>query len=273
MNSSPHPGGDEAPISTGSLAEPAESSRLWRRDFLRSAAGASALWLTMQQSMAGLERIRGSSSDKQKPARPISNSQYETLVAFACAQMNSLFNGDPADDPPLVVDEMLAFARQAGSKMQRALSGTASWINLYSLKHTGRCFAHLAIEERKRLLNQGEYPVPPAHYGQPPAPPVILWDEDYVFHTAIATLGILGRLVICDRRAARQQVGFFWSDACRKPENLVHVDPPPYADLDQEYDVCIVGSGAGGRGGSRRRARLEGAIGRVGRLGQSRRAR
>jgi choline dehydrogenase-like flavoprotein len=109
---------------------------------------------------------------------------------------------------------------------------------------THKQFDRLSVHQRWRLLNQGEYV--PLDGSVANSRSLIRWEEDYPFHTAISALAALSRLVTGSRAPARDLAGFVWSEPCREPSNLASVPAPEYPDLDRQYDICIIGSGAGG---------------------------
>jgi len=104
----------------------------------------------------------------------------------------------------------------------------------------GRHLKNLPPHDIRRVLNQGEYGA------KLKDPPLILWTDDHLLHTAVSGLMMLGRLVIHSRTPARNLIALGWSEVCSDPARLVSVAPPPLADLSQHYDVCVIGSGAGG---------------------------
>ena len=57
---------------------------------------------------------------------------------------------------------------------------------------------------------------------------------------------MIGRLVLHSRQPARELIGLGWSEACQDPVHVVTVERPALADFSQHYDVCVIGSGAGG---------------------------
>lgn len=178
------------------------------------------------------------------PLSCIRSHRFDAMEAFFEAQLYSLWNGPPADSAYEVTLDALDFMRYVPYWFQRDLCNGLAWLNFYSFVHTRRRFAHLSISQRWSLLNQGESPTGGRYRRK--MLPVIRWEVDYPLHTAPSSLAMLGRLIINSRRPAQDLIGATWSAPCRDPANLVHIDPPPYPELSQEYDVCVIGSGAGG---------------------------
>ena len=130
--------------------------------------------------------------------------------------------------------------------MQKAFGYVLTWLNVYSLRIYKRPFHRLSTTEVWTLLNQGEYQGCKSGRRRWKRPPLVTFDDNYIEHQAISTLAMLVRLVTCSRKPARLFVGMTWSPACRNPANLTSVPSPPRPCLSQHYDVCVVGSGAGG---------------------------
>lgn len=204
---------------------------LGRRDLLKSVAVAGLLpW--------GL----GSDSIKVPacPLEPVYSTRFPTLVAIVRAQVDALWCGHQGDDPCQIAREILVYAEHLPNRIQHGIAVALLWLDIYSFKHTLKHLRDLSACEVQQLLNQGE------RSRSKNDPPLILWTEDHLLHTAAAGLTMLGRLVLHSREPARKLIGLSWSDACGNPDNLISVAPPPQADLSQHYDVCIIGSGAGG---------------------------
>ena len=226
---------DERPVPGG--------REMGRRQFLAgAAAGSLGLCLGGESALGqggGLACCSGGN-----PLACIRGVRFDAMAAFYEAQLYALWDGIPGDRAYDVALEALDFARYVPHWLQEALCSGLDWLNFYSTVHTRQRFADLSIEERWTLLDQGETPRRTRFRGR--NPPVIVWDVDYPLHTAVSTMALLGRLVINSRRPAQEFIGCTWSAPCRDPRNLVRIDAPPYPDLDQEYDVCVIGSGAGG---------------------------
>jgi choline dehydrogenase-like flavoprotein len=163
------------------------------------------------------------------------------LVAFVDAQLHSLWCGCPEESASDVACDVIRFVSYLPLAGQQAVGLTLKAIDFHSLKHAKRRFDRLSIRERMELLNQGEY-----HGHAELKCPLITWDDDFSFHTAVGSLALLVRLVTNSRVPARRLIGFRWSPQCMDPANLVHIPAPPYPDLSVTYDVCVIGSGAGG---------------------------
>lgn len=206
-----------------------------RRDFMRSAAAAGLLPFGL-----GLSGKKASDGLPVCPLKPAQEDRFDTLVAIITAQIDSLWCGRQGDNACQVAREVLTYAGHLPRRLQHGFSIALLWVDLYSLKHHHRGLAKCSPSDVRRLLNQGEQ-----RRGRSD-PPLILWEEDYLLHTAVSGLAMLGRLVIHSRPAARKRVNFSWSDKCNDVSQVVAVEPYPQADLSNHYDVCIIGSGAGG---------------------------
>ncbi|GAA5510745.1 GMC family oxidoreductase N-terminal domain-containing protein [Novipirellula caenicola] len=184
--------------------------------------------------------LGGSDNHPDCPIQTIREKRFPTLVAIIRAQIDSLWCGHQGDDACQVAREVLVYAEHLPARLQLGLNIALLWLNLYSVKHTAHQLHTLCPHELRRLLNQGETPC------DKHGPPRIEWTDDHLLHTAVSGVTMLGRLVIHSRRPARELIGGGWSPQCENPKFLVTMDPPALADLNQHYDVCIIGSGAGG---------------------------
>lgn len=202
-----------------------------RRDFLKGAAAAGLLPF-------GLGKKTNDIPDC--PLEVVYKKRFPTLVAIVRAQIDSLWCGRQGDNACTVSKEVLVYAKHLPKRLQHGIAVALLWLDVYSVKHTGRRLHKLSSNDLRRVLNQGETP----RHGKGPA--LILWDDDHLLHTAVSGLAMLGRLVIHSRQPARELIHFGWSEKCEDPKNLVQVEAPPLADLNEHYDVCIIGSGAGG---------------------------
>lgn len=211
-----------------------------RRVFLEAATAAAA-GLALPGGAAAQERSEPifSCCTGNDPIGCIRRTKFDVLAAFVEAQLVALWSGPPGDSPAAVADDVLRYATALPQELQRGLCGALTYINLYSLRTSRKAFVRLTPWERTALLNQGEYPGPTDF-------PRICWDDEYILHTAVGSLAMLCRLVTNARPPARMWVGLTWSAPCRDPRRLVQVSPPPYPDLNATYDVCVIGSGAGG---------------------------
>ncbi|MFK8112708.1 MAG: GMC family oxidoreductase N-terminal domain-containing protein [Rubripirellula sp.] len=175
-----------------------------------------------------------------RPLKVVYEKRFPTLVAIIRAQIDSLWCGRQGDSACEVAKEVLVYANHLPPRLQHGIAVALLWLDIYSVKHIGRRLHKLSSRDLRRVLNQGE--TPRAGKG----PPLILWDDDHLLHTAVSGLTMLGRLVIHSRQPARELIHFGWSEKCEDPSNVVQVDAPQQADLSTHYDVCIIGSGAGG---------------------------
>lgn len=202
-----------------------------RRDFVKSAAVAGVLPFGL-----------GSDPDKipDCPLEPIYNKRFPVLVAIVRAQIDALWCGRQGDNACEVAKEILIYAEHLPKRLQYGLAVATLWLDMYSFKHVGRRLQKLGPRDVRRVLNQGEYG------RRRNDPPRIEWTDDHLLHTAVSGIAMLGRLVIHSRQPARDLIQLGWSDQCSDASNLVTVETPPLADLATHYDVCIIGSGAGG---------------------------
>lgn len=218
---------------TGPLA-PLRSARLDRRLFVISglalAAGATSVkaWGQLVNSTGSLLR---------DPMQTLRGRNWPSLVAFISAQLHSLAD-QPIDRPELIAEECIDFIAHLEPQYQEVINATLTWINAYSVNHAGQRFYYLSADQRQELLNQGEQ-----NGGRLP---LIQWESDVLLHTAVSVLTMICRAVICSRQSAYQHIGMVWTPGCANPSNLVHLPPPEYPDLNEVYDVCVIGSGAGG---------------------------
>ena len=201
-----------------------------RRDILKGTAA------------AGLFGFFGGGIDNMpdRPLDAVRDKRFPALVAIVRAQIDSLWCGYQGDDACVVAREILHYADYLPQRIQQGINIALLWLNVYSIRHTGRQLHKLSACELRQLLNQGEMPVC-KH-----TPPRIVWCEDHLLHTAVSGLAMLGRLVIHSRPPARELIGLSWSDHCRQADNTVSIPAPPLANLSEHYDVCVIGSGAGG---------------------------
>lgn len=167
-----------------------------------------------------------------------------TLAAFAAAYMDSLWEGEtPTDHPYDVAGNILEFISSLTPLLQTGLGLGLAWINLRSRKRTGKWFTELTYAERRQLLNQGE---------EPEAGCTISWDRRYVAHTIVESLAMVTRLVTNSRNPARLHINGMWGPEAKKKSNLADdplLDRPDYPEWDDEsdeFDVVVIGSGAGG---------------------------
>ena len=169
--------------------------------------------------------------------------RLRTLSAMVNAQVDILWCGSNhcRDNVCEIVDDILVYMSYLPKKIQQGSNMALLWLDTYSVKHTGRRLHKLSPTRVRQLLNQGETPRRTRL-----SPPEVLWENDHLLHLAASGVFMLGRMVIFSRQPARKLIGFSWSKPCENPENLVSVPKPPLADLCQKYDVCILGSGAGG---------------------------
>lgn len=203
-----------------------------RRDLLKGGAAASILPFGL-----------GKKRQDNKNACPIQDARekhFPTLVAVVRTQIDSLWCGRQGDSACQIANDVFVYASHLPPEIKLGFKYALVWLDVYSVKHSGRRLRHLKPAQVRRVLNQGETP------RQKHSPPLISWDEDFLLHAAVAGIAMIGRLVLYSRTPARERVDLGWSKKCENADRLVSVPPPPLADLSQHYDVCVIGSGAGG---------------------------
>ena len=208
-----------------------------RRDFLRGTALAGILPFGFGRKDTVIE------NGIEIPANPlkiIREKRCDALAAVIRAQIDTLWCGRQGDDASQIVNEILVYVSYLPRRVQHGINMALLWMDGYSAKHAGGRLKSLSPQRLRQVLNQGEYP------RQRFSPPLILWEEDHLLHLAVSGVTMLGRMVIHSRTPARNLIGLGWSEICERSENLVQVERPPLADLSADYDVCIIGSGAGG---------------------------
>jgi hypothetical protein len=174
------------------------------------------------------------------PLDIVRRKRFPTLVAIVRAQIDSLWCGKQGDDACQVAREILVYASYLPKRLQQGMNVALLWLDIYSNKHVGRHLHKLGPRDVRRVLNQGE------NRRCNSDPPRIEWSDDHLLHTAVSGITMLGRLVIHSREPARQWIGTGWSADCENPKHLVSIAPPALANLTTHYDVCVIGSGAGG---------------------------
>ena len=215
------------------------STRPNRRRFLSVATSAASLAIVGPSSAAAALRSCDNCSIG------LNDKQYRVLVTFIRAQLCALWGGPPAESAEAVAIDVLEYTRGVKPRIQKGFGYVLSWLNLYSLKIYKRPFHRLSPPDVWALLNQGEYHGCRSRRRRK-RPPLITFNCNYIEHLAVSTLAMLVRMVTCSRKPARMFVGMTWSPECRDPANLTSVASPPRPCLSQHYDVCVIGSGAGG---------------------------
>lgn len=168
------------------------------------------------------------------------------LRAFVETQLAVLWPNGPQDDADAIADGMLEYILHLPDRIQRALTMGVKLIDSYAIRLLERPLAELSIDERRRLLNQGELDqskIPPAQR----IPPLDAAEKP-ILHAAVAGVAAIARLVTLSRDPGRKLVRLQWPDECADPANLARVEPPLYPPVGsrERYDVCVIGSGAGG---------------------------
>lgn len=212
--------------------------RLDRRLFVAGgislAAAASPL---VQGGLAWGQLVNSTGSLLRDPMQTLRGRNWPSLVAYIETQLLSLAD-QPIDSPELIAGECIEFISYMEPQYQEIINATLTWINAYAVNHAGQRFYHLSAARRQELFNQGETPC-----GRFPP---IRWESDVLLHTAVSILTTICRAVICSRPTAHRHIGMVWTPGCTNPTNLVHLPPPEYPNVAEEYDVCVIGSGAGG---------------------------
>ena len=153
------------------------------------------------------------------------SSRPEILGAFIELQLSCLSPaGAPViDDSEVVASEVFAYLGSVPGVLTDAVGVILDQIDATSRVVAGGPFATRPLDRREAVLNR-------------------LWDDE-LWHDLVSLVARVSWLVIYSRDPARSQVGF------SLPPNLpapVDLPPPPPASLDVGYDVCVIGSGAGG---------------------------
>jgi choline dehydrogenase-like flavoprotein len=237
-----------------SLSPLAECGALLNRRTFLAGAAAGSLSLLNVPAFADSPRDALFCCGGSDPIACLRRRQYRVLVAFVETQLTSLWNGGSTDVAEVrpqecavaVTEDILKYAEHLEYVYRAGICGAVALVAFYSHQQTGHGFSTLSIPERMNLLNQGEYQTSRWYRPGQQLYPLIRHEVDYPLHTAVSSLSMLTKLVTNARRPARLHINLIWSDICKRPERLVHVPPPPYPDLTVEYDVCVVGSGAGG---------------------------
>ena len=223
------------------MAEVAEtkSFSIDRRSLFKACVPAMLLPAALSLSSAKADQFE----IPENPLAILRQKRLPTLVAMIQAQVDALWCGSPnfRDNASQIAEDILVYMSYMPKRLQHGGNIALQWLDLYSVKHTRRHMHRLSSARVWQLLNQGETP-----RRRRRSAPLILWEEDHLLHLAVGGLLMLGRMVIHSRQPARQLIGFSWSEPCENPNNLVRVAKPPLANLCEKFDVCILGSGAGG---------------------------
>ena len=153
------------------------------------------------------------------------SSKQEILGAFVELQLSCLSpaGGPVIDDPKAIAAEVFDYLAGVPGILTDAVGLILDHVDAASRVSAGGPFPAQPLDRRETVLNQ-------------------LWN-DPLWHDLVSLVARLTWLVIYSRDPARNQVGF------SLPPNLpapVDVPSPEPAPLDAAYDVCVVGSGAGG---------------------------
>lgn len=151
--------------------------------------------------------------------------RLETVAAFVELQLSHLAPvGSPAlDDPREITGDIQTYLSAMQDSVRALFGFVLEQIDARARAGMqGRPFHELDLAGRQGVLEQ-------------------LWD-DPVLHDLVSLVARLGWLVTYSRAPARNHVGFTLPDGVPQPD-VPQPTPPP---LDRTYDVCVVGSGAGG---------------------------
>lgn len=155
------------------------------------------------------------------------SSQQDIIKAFVELQLFHLSPpGAPLiDDPAAVAPEAFAYIGALPAIVRQVFHLVADHIDQTAQHQKKKSFPALSLEDREAVLDE-------------------LWG-DSLWHDLASMLAKIGWLVIHAREPARARVGFT-IEPSRPPRSSADVPEPPRADLKKKYDVCVVGSGAGG---------------------------
>ena len=127
----------------------------------------------------------------------------------------------PIDDARVVAGEVLAYVQAVPSLVRDLFNGALERIEAAGRQQFGKDFDQLTLQQREAVLDE-------------------IWG-DHLWHELVSLAIRLSWLVIYSREPARQRIGF-----SRPTAQTVGIPRPAAPNLDATYDVCVVGSGAGG---------------------------
>ena len=147
----------------------------------------------------------------------------ETVAAFVELQLSHLTppGAPPLDNPREITSDIQTYLQGVQDSVRALFGFVLEQIDARA-RAQGRPFHELDLAGRQGVLEQ-------------------LWD-DPVLHDLVSLVARLGWLVTYSRAPARAHVGFTVPNGHPQPD----VPPPNPPALDKTYDVCVVGSGAGG---------------------------
>lgn len=221
------------------MASSISSAALDRRSLLKRCMPALLLPVALNSGAAHAKELE----IPDNPLAIVRQKRLPTLIAMIEAQVDILWCGSPSfrDNASEIAEDILTYMSYMPKRIQHGSNMALLWLDIYSVKHTHRHLHRLSSARVRQLLNQGETPSRTRR-----SPPLILWEQDHLLHLAVSGILMLGRMVIHSRQPAKQLIGFGWSKPCENPNNLVQFPKPPLANLCEKFDVCILGSGAGG---------------------------
>ena len=151
--------------------------------------------------------------------------RQEVLRAFAELQLRAI---DPApapilDDPAAVAADVMTYLNGAPHLVAEGFGLALDRIDWTARTAFGLPFAQLGLPDRRSALDRV--------------------GRDQLGQTLLTMLARASWLVIYSREPARRRVGFSRSADLPPPAD---VPSPDAATLQRTYDVCVVGSGAGG---------------------------
>ena len=152
-------------------------------------------------------------------------SKQKTLAAFVELQLSCLApaGAPPLDDGGAIATEVFDYLGTVPGILTDAVGAILDHVDATSRVAAGGPFATRPLAKREAVLDK-------------------LWN-DKVWHDLVSLVARVTWLVIYSRDQARAAVGFSLPPDLPAP---VDVPPPAPAPLDETYDVCVIGSGAGG---------------------------
>ncbi len=151
--------------------------------------------------------------------------KQKTLAAFAELQLSCLVpaGAPPLDDAGAIAAEVFDYLGTVPGILTDAIGVILDHVDATSRVVAGGPFATRPLAKREAVLDR-------------------LWN-DPLWHDLVSLVARVAWLVIYSREPARVAVGFSLPPDLPEP---VDVPPSAPAPLDETYDVCVIGSGAGG---------------------------
>jgi choline dehydrogenase-like flavoprotein len=151
--------------------------------------------------------------------------KQKTLAAFVELQLSCVAapGAPPLDDQRVIAAEVFDYLATVPGLLTDAIGVILDHVDATSRVVAGGSFATRPLAKREAVLDR-------------------LWN-DTLWHDLVSLVARVSWLVIYSRDPARAAIGFSLPPDLPDP---VDVPPPAPAPLDETYDVCVVGSGAGG---------------------------